>query len=124
MGNAKYSSDVQLIVSYFGPTELTGLFGLAALGNDASEELSEAASPFNQVNKNTPPLYLTHGRNDQTVPFQQSLDMEAKAKSLIGDENVVTVYYDDAPHASIAAYDTESAAQKVEQFITSNWKIF
>lgn len=122
MGNESYSSDVQLIVSYFGPTELTGLFGIAALGNNASDELGEAGSPYYQVNKNTPPIFLTHGRNDQTVPFQQSVDMEAKAKALIGAENVVTVFYDNAPHASIAAYDTKSAAQKVEQFITANWK--
>lgn len=122
MGNAKYSSNVQAIVSYFGPSNLTGMLALAALGSDYTPKQTEAASPYYKINKNTPPLFLTHGKNDAVVSIQQSYDMEKKAKSIIGEANVTSVYYDDAPHASVGAYDIRPAAEKVEVFLTKNLK--
>jgi Dipeptidyl aminopeptidases/acylaminoacyl-peptidases len=122
MGNVQYSSEVQAMVSYFGPSNMTDMLAQVCLGNNYTQEQAKAASPYYKIDKNSPPLFLTHGKNDQVVPFQQSLDMEAKAKSIIGDENVTSVYYDNAPHASIGAYDTREAAEKVEAFLTTHLK--
>lgn len=122
MGNENYSSDVQAIVGYFGPYDLVGLLALAAVGSDASPELVQQVSPICQLNSKTPPIFLTHGRNDQVVPVEQSYMMEEKARTLLGNENVVSLYYDDAPHASIGAFDTLEAAEAVESFISKHYK--
>lgn len=120
MGHEGGSSDVQAIISYFGPTNLVDLLGLAALGNDFTQEETEIASPYYQINENTPPLFITHGKNDIVVPVQQSYDMEEKAKTLIGAENVTAIYYEDAPHANVGAFDVLSAARQVETFLKNN----
>lgn len=50
------------------------------LGKDASEDERKALSMQNKVSKNTPPAFLWHTANDDTVPVQNSL-IYAKALS-------------------------------------------
>lgn len=123
MGNAEYSSDVQAMVSYFGPSHIKELFALYTLGSDNVEnnELIEAASPYLQITADAPPLYLTHGANDMSVSINESLNMEAKAKELLGEENVTTLYYEHGPHASKSVFDTKLARESVEVFITEQF---
>jgi acetyl esterase/lipase len=132
MGNANFSSDVQAMVSYFGPSDAVGkssvltdlledpfgIMGLAILGNTYTEALAKQVSPCWQITSAAPPLFLTHGRNDQTVPVEHSYKMEQKAKEVIGTANVTAIYYDNAPHANIAAFDKQSAMEAVEAFLT------
>ncbi|MBV9032984.1 MAG: prolyl oligopeptidase family serine peptidase [Acidobacteriaceae bacterium] len=40
-----------------------------------------AASPVTYVNSNTPPMLLTVGSEDRTVPYHQSLEMAEKLKA-------------------------------------------
>jgi acetyl esterase/lipase len=120
MGNAGFSSDVQAMVSYFGPSDLVdNIMGYAVFGSSYTEELGKAASPYYQITKNAPPLFLTHGENDAAVPIEHSYKMEQKAKELIGAKNVTSIYYADAPHASKAAFDKSSAMQAVEVFLAT-----
>jgi len=102
MGNAEYSSDIQAMVSYFGPTYTDGLFAYALLGSEHYEnaELIEAASPYVQLTEHAPSLFLTHGENDQLVSIEQSRIMEAKAKELLGEDRVTSMYFAHGPHAS------------------------
>jgi|GEM_PF-2099324 len=126
MGNEEYSSAVQLMVSYFGPSHVKDLFALAALGteNVANEQLIELASPYLQINADAPPLYLTHGENDMTVGINESYIMEEKARQLLGEENVTTLYYEHGPHASKGVFDTKLARESVEAFITTHYTNF
>jgi acetyl esterase/lipase len=121
-GNADCSSDVQAMISYFGPSDISGVMAYAALGSESMNdaEMSISASPCYQINKNSPPLFLTHGENDTTVPISHSNIMKEKALELIGEENVTSVFYKDAPHASKSAFDTKSAREAVEQFLTKH----
>ncbi|MGG4217848.1 S-layer homology domain-containing protein [Paenibacillus jamilae] len=122
MGNAGYSSDVQAMVSYFGPTNTNGLFAYALLGskNIGNTELIKSASPYYQITADAPPLFLAHGEDDQTVPAMQSHVMESKARKLIGDENVTSRYFTHGPHASKSVFDAKPVMEAVEAFITKH----
>lgn len=122
MGNAGYSSDVQAMVSYFGPTNTNGLFAYALLGskNIGNTELIKTASPYYQITADAPPLFLAHGEDDQTVPAMQSHVMESKARKLIGDENVTSRYFAHGPHASKSVFDAKPVMEAVEAFITKH----
>jgi len=80
-GNLKYSSRVQAVCDWFGPSDFTSIRSQAAdgpvaalLGGIASEAKQKAilASPVTYVNKANPPFLIMHGDKDPTVPFQQS----------------------------------------------------
>lgn len=122
MGNAGYSSDVQLVVSYFGPTDCVtdSIMARYIVGEDYTMEDAMMVSPYYQITKDAPPLYLTHGANDQSVKFMHSEKMAERAKGLLGEENVTTVFYEDAPHANIKVYDSDSAILSVEEFISTH----
>jgi acetyl esterase/lipase len=45
------------------------------LGDTATAEMAELASPINHVTPNFPPTFLTHGDTDKVVPFSASLRM-------------------------------------------------
>jgi len=74
-GWEEFSSRVQAVVSYFGPSDLKG--GTAAIkfigGNlEEKPEVYKTASPINYVNEDDPPLLLIHGELDTTVPYDHS----------------------------------------------------
>lgn len=119
MGNGEFSSDVQLMVSYFGPTDCIGdeIMGRYIVGEDYTMEQTMAVSPYYQITKDAPPLYLTHGANDQSVRIMHSEKMSERAKQLLGEENVTTVFYEDAPHANVKVYDSDAAILSVTEFI-------
>jgi len=123
MGYAEYSSDVQVMVSYFGPKYTDGLFAYALLGSEHYEdkELYEAASPYVQLTEHAPPLFMTHGENDQLVGIEQSRMMEVKAKELLGDDQVTTLYFEDGPHASRSVFDAKEVMEAIESFITKHY---
>lgn len=122
MGNEGYSSDVQAMISYFGPADCVSdpMMAYAILGEDHTSQDAMAVSPYYQISKDSPPLYLTHGKDDATVSVTHSEKMEERAKTLLGEENVTAKYYDHAPHANIAAFDSDEAILSVEAFLTKH----
>ena len=89
--NLDYSSRVQAVVDYFGPTDLTRMAAQSgpdsAMNHDApnspeseliggpvpdNPEKALKASPITYVSKNDPPFLLVHGDKDPLVPWQQS----------------------------------------------------
>lgn len=90
-GNAGYSSRVQAVVDYFGPTDLLLLHDQAAAcepgdPNDPTEppsqligcpiqscpDATEKANPIRYVSADDPPFLILHGTGDCLVPWQQS----------------------------------------------------
>ena len=101
-GNADWSSQVQAVVSFFGPTDLTandwGLDVTARnlvplLGGTAAEkpEAYRKASPLNYAGKNTALLLLIHGAADKMVPLDQSRRLAEKVASAGGSAQLVVV---------------------------------
>ena len=105
LGNPDQPSNVQAVVSWFGPTDflkmdeqLTASGFLPPAGqrhNDANSpeslllgrkiteipELVQAANPETYVRPNAPPFLLQHGTHDQIVPVQQSIEFAAKLEA-------------------------------------------
>jgi acetyl esterase/lipase len=98
-GHLDQSSDVQVIVSYYGASNLETILSQSTgqgleyripalkllLGDtpDKKPELAKLASPVAHLDKNDPPLLLIHGDADPQMPPQQSQDL-AKAYQSLG----------------------------------------
>lgn len=107
MGNAEYSSEVQTIVSFCGPSVFSGEYKLlmsAYLGNftkedgtkytaEEIEELSVLWSPIDQVNSDTPPMYLSYSKSDKTVTFDHYEKMLESAQMFMNEEDIKSVIY-------------------------------
>jgi dipeptidyl aminopeptidase/acylaminoacyl peptidase len=54
-------------------------------------EVYRAASPVSHVSASSPPVLLLHGDADDTVPYQQSVDMEAALRKVGAPVKLVRV---------------------------------
>jgi len=88
LGNANYSSRVQAVVDFFGPTDFLemGKFPskIAHYAPDSPEsqllggpvlenkEKARRANPITYISKDDPPFLIMHGDQDQSVPLNQS----------------------------------------------------
>ncbi len=92
LGNAGYSSRVDVVIDYFGPTDLLQVKSEApaCMPEDpdapdqspslfigcpiqSCKEKTESANPIHYVSKDDPPVMILHGTADCLVPWQQSL---------------------------------------------------
>jgi acetyl esterase/lipase len=101
-GNAEFSSRVQAVVSFFGPTDLTvkswskpveDAFLVPFLGGTLEEkgDLYKLWSPITHVSKDDPPCLFFHGDKDTLVGLDQSEKL-AKALNAVGvSARVVTM---------------------------------
>ena len=83
-GHAEFSSKVQAVVSFVGPTDFTQSYPEASrkivaqfLGGELKEkpEVYRRASPITYVNQGDAPMLLLQGTKDPLVPFQQAVRM-------------------------------------------------
>ena len=116
--NLEQSSEVQAVVDFFGPSDLTKMgadyseeiqkgftsasSGVSLLANGLSAyknntggsildtpETAKATNPITYINKNAPPFLIFHGNKDTTVsPSQSKILYDALIKN-----NVETDYY-------------------------------
>ncbi len=99
-GNLEYSSGVQAVCDFCGPTTLTDRASLrtgesedgptavvALLGGPIprKEDLARQASPVTHVTKDDPPFLVVHGDQDNVVPIRQS-ELLAEALKKAGVE--------------------------------------
>jgi acetyl esterase/lipase len=82
--NREFSSKVQCVVDYYGPSDFTKSYGASVdaaevlpmwLGGDLSsqEKLHRRASPLNWVSPNAAPILAIHGTEDKYVAHDQSV---------------------------------------------------
>ncbi|MHB9025797.1 MAG: alpha/beta hydrolase fold domain-containing protein [Armatimonadota bacterium] len=87
-GNLEYSSRVQAVCDYFGPTDFLQMIGqpgdidralpnapeAALLGGLLRErpDAVKAANPITYIRRDNPPFLILHGDCDRTVPLNQS----------------------------------------------------
>lgn len=127
MGNEEYSSDIQAMVSYFGPSIFTGeendVMAYAILGDEVlaggeeTERLREAISPYHRINADSPALFMTHGADDEAVPIRHTQQMEEMARLFLDQEDLTVVCYEHGPHANRAVFDSTSAMAKTLVFL-------
>ena len=66
-----------------GMAAVVSFLGLALPVDDrANEKLFAASSPISHVSRSAPPVLLIHGDADGTVPYQQSVAMEAALRAV------------------------------------------
>lgn len=127
------SSDVQAIVDFFGPTNLTTILdqstphGLGVripalqllLGGqpDDKPELAKLASPVFHVDDSDPPLLIIHGDQDPQVPINQSHELVGRYKDAKRPVQFEVVH--GAGHSGDEFYDAQRMAI-VKRFLDEN----
>jgi acetyl esterase/lipase len=123
LGNPQQASNLQAVVSWFGPTNFLNMDALLAesgllppegfrhseanspesllLGAQITTipERVRAANPETHIRSTAPPFFLQHGRADAVVPFQHSLQLADKLRQSIGKDRVRLEVLEGAAHA-------------------------
>lgn len=95
-GNTVFSSQVQAVVDWYGPTNFTTIMNYPSgvdrrsadnsqarlIGGRLTDSVDKAvlASPITYVSPDDPPFLIQHGKKDNTIPYQQSLEMDSALK--------------------------------------------
>jgi len=96
LGNPKFSSRVQAVVDFFGPTDMLQIGKFPSqIAHDAPDspesrllggraldhpDRARRANPITFVTKDDPPFLIMHGDRDETVPLNQSELLHAALK--------------------------------------------
>ena len=136
MGNEGYSSDIQAAVSFCGPTIFTGddignMYALLGEDFDAERYQSDADykaemdalasdwSPVDQVDVDTPPMYLAYSKEDTTVPFRHGEDFYDIATMFMEESDIVTAFYSEGGHVDRNVFDAYSSYVSVASFLNT-----
>jgi acetyl esterase/lipase len=118
MGNPDESSNVNAVISWYGPMDFTTLASQRLkpgqsprpesggsgeskfIGGNLSNnpEKFRSASPITYVNAKCPPFYIQHGTADPIVPYVQSVDFARKLEVSIGKTKVRLHLIENAVH--------------------------
>jgi dipeptidyl aminopeptidase/acylaminoacyl peptidase len=79
-------------------------------------ELVRAANPETYIRAAAPPFFIQHGDHDDTVPYQQSVNLAAKLTAVLGPEKVTLELLKGARHAD-PAFETPQNVNKVLDFL-------
>jgi len=100
LGNRKYSSAVQAVVSCAGPTDFTQSFpnpeSRAAMSDflggppESNAETYARASPVTYVRAGAPPILTIHGEKDDEIPVSQAEMLDSKMKA-VGATHILDV---------------------------------
>lgn len=124
------SSCVQLVIDWFGPTDLWQLSGGSSkadspiallLGGPVSENREKAikANPITYVSEKTPPFLIMHGDQDPLVPLSQSELLAAALTRAGRDVTLVTIK--GAKHGG-AEFLAPDVRKQIEEFLDKKLK--
>jgi acetyl esterase/lipase len=140
LGNPHEPCNIRAVVDWFGPTDflkmdeqlaerkLHSLPGMEHNSNTSPESLLfgqkiteipeqiKAANPITYIQQNTPPFFIQHGTRDAVVPVQQSINLAAKLKAVLGNRMVKLELIEGAEHAD-PQFETTENVDKVLSFL-------
>jgi len=143
LGNSNHLCDVQAVVAWFPPVNFMKMDEQLAESNMAPpDELSHSGAnspeslllgmkiteipdlvrdtnPETYIHPNMPPCFIQHGMNDDTVPYQQSVQFVEKVKRVCGADRVHLELIEDARHAD-PKFETTMNVKKVLDFLTQH----
>jgi pectinesterase len=107
---AKEDTRVAAAIPFYAPVDLESdterrgglslslrdLFGRSYVIDDQATQLLREASPINYVQPGLPPFLLVHGTADMSVPYSQSVQLQAKLKAVGVSCDLITI--DDGTH--------------------------
>jgi acetyl esterase/lipase len=129
-GNFEYSSRVQAVCDWYGPSDLTKMKGdviESLLGGlpEEKKDLARLCSPLTHVSPDDPPFLIMHGDDDSTVPHDHSVWLaEALEEAGVAVEFVTVDTLKGVGHGfSTAAMPVSKLREKslsffIEQFVT------
>jgi acetyl esterase/lipase len=145
MGNPEYPSNVQAVVDWFGPTDFLKMDeqlaerglpsppGMEHSGANSPESLLlgqkiteipervRAANPETYIRQNAPPFLLQHGTKDAVVPVQQSIDLAARLRRVLGERKVILELLEGAEHGD-PRFETPENVDRVLSFLDEHLK--
>jgi len=107
---------VSAIVDWYGPTDIPDLlsgpdrktYAVAWLGGLLDTEVeAQRVSPLNYVRSGLPPIFIVHGDQDPTVPYQQSVRLHEKLDAAHVANQLYTVK--DGKHGLFGSEDSIKA---------------
>jgi len=144
LGNADQPSNVQAVVSWFGPTDFlkmdrylaeSGLSPEPGSEHDAADspeslllgqkiteipDKVKAANPETYITPSAPPFFLQHGTKDPVVPVQMSVNFAAKLEQAAGTDHVKLELLEGAEHGD-PRFETPGNAKRVLDFL-DRWR--
>jgi acetyl esterase/lipase len=142
LGNAGYPCDVALAIDWFGPMDFVTMdeqlakngLGPTDHNDDHSPESRylggkitdvpekvRLASPLTYVGDHMPPLLIQHGRVDNLVPFQQSLQLAEAITARVGADRFELDILDGAGHAD-PMFESDENLERVFDFVERRLK--
>jgi acetyl esterase/lipase len=139
LGNPGQPDHIQAVVSWFPPTDFLKMDEQLAesgflmpiefahsganspesliLGQKITEipELVRSANPETYIRPGLPPIFIQHGKMDDTVPYQQSLNF-AKKLAFVAPQGITHEILPNARHGD-PAFETPQNIQKVLDFL-------
>jgi dipeptidyl aminopeptidase/acylaminoacyl peptidase len=79
-------------------------------------ERVRAANPATYIRAGGPPFLLQHGTRDPVVPAQQSVDMAARLRAVLGPARVTLELIEGAEHAD-PKFETRENVSRVLDFL-------
>ena len=136
LGNQGYSSEVQAVVDFFGPTDFLQMDAAGSeITHDApdspeskliggpirdNQEKVAAANPITYVSKDDPPFLIVHGKRDRLVPYQQSQLLHT---ALVKSRVESTLYVlKEAGHGFGGKFDSQELFEIVQKFFDQHLK--
>jgi len=137
LGDAEQTSNVQAAVDWFGPINFLQMdeqFKLSGKGtpdhNEANSpeskilgkqitlipDLVKAANPATYITPDDPPCFIEHGKEDQLVPTQQSINFATDLMKVLGDKKVTLILLDGTHHGG-PQFETKENLDKVFTFL-------
>ncbi|HDG9792415.1 TPA: alpha/beta hydrolase [Raoultella planticola] len=143
MGNAKQSSRVNAVVSFFGPTDFSAMDAQFKESGKKSLQIHNAAdsgesqymgmqiskiphlvrfaNPQSYISKDCVPFFLMNGSEDPIVPTQQSENFAKALQAVIGEDKVTYVQLQGAGHGT-AEFEAKENLDQVFQFLEKHLK--
>jgi len=142
LGNMEYSSDIQAAVDWFGPIDFLKMdeqlaqngFGPCDHNEPDSpesrylgapitsvQEIVKRANPMTYIHPDIPPIFIQHGRLDNLVPVQQSINFYNALMEVVPHNRLQFEILENAGHGD-PLFEVEGNIKRVFTFIDLHLK--
>jgi acetyl esterase/lipase len=134
LGNSDEPSRICAAVDWYGPTDFLEMdsqhiqIGQNAWHDDAESpesrlmggplqmlsEKCKASSPITYIGPGCAPIYIQHGKNDDIVPYLQSVVFTERLRSVAGSEKVILEVIENTGHADLSFFTRENVNKALD----------
>ncbi|MDO9634090.1 MAG: alpha/beta hydrolase fold domain-containing protein [Paludibacter sp.] len=109
---------VMAVIDKYGPSKLSDFLFYSSLAswlgdNATNQAFVQSISPVDMIDANTPPTYIIHGDADPTVPYSQSVILQA-ALEQAGVKNKFTTVPGGGHGGFLSAYNTQYEIEVIQ----------